>query len=259
MCSRSGLVAFVLAMLAIVATAQDRGDAEARDAIGSWQAALRANLLQLQQGAWPQVETAGRELLEDLMRRLKEGEGSARLLGAALAQLAAAEAELGRNEEAAWHWDLARQLDPGLAAGAIGGLGPAAARLEVRPLRARGEARRGGVAHRLDEVVAPALLEAPHIVFRASAEVLRSFPRDLSVEVVVGADGRVRDPVLSGSLINPGPVVLSLETLLAWRLEPATISGATTPVLLEVGLPLTRGAVERLRERLARPVRAAPR
>ncbi|HVS64695.1 MAG TPA: hypothetical protein VMT85_14465 [Thermoanaerobaculia bacterium] len=257
MSSRPGSVACALAMFALAATAQDR-DAE-RDAIASWQGALRANLARLEQGAWARAETAGRELLEDLMRRLKEGEGSALLLGAALAQLAVAEAELGRAEEAAWHWDLARQLDPAFAAGAIGALGPAAARLERRPLRRRGEAAPGGVAHRLDQVSPPALLETPHIVFRASAEILRSFPRDLSVEVVVGSDGRVRDPVLSGSLINPGPMVLSLETLLSWRLEPAAISGAAVPVLLELDLPLTRGAVDRLGERLARSSAAEPR
>ena len=57
-----------------------------------------------------------------------------------------------------------------------------------------------------------------------------------------------------GSLVNPAPVLVSLEVLRDWRFTPATLADQPVAVLFELDLPLTRGATERARVALLSPV-----
>lgn len=241
-----------LMLLAAHSGAQS-GERTPQDTLADWQQRLRSTSQLLDAADWAAAEEQSRALLGELVTQLKAGESSAALLAASVAQLALAEAGLGRMADAIWNWQLAQNLNPGFRERGVGSYGIASERLDQGSLRGWNQPPVGRpVESLLDPAVSPPkILHGPSIVFRASEEVLREFPRDLSVEVIVGVDGRAYHPVIRGSLINPAPVAVSLDVLREWRFEPATKNGVAVPVFLYLPLPLTEGAVEGVQAALA--------
>ncbi|HEX6199698.1 MAG TPA: hypothetical protein VF150_05490 [Thermoanaerobaculia bacterium] len=207
----------------------------------------------LRAGAWAGAREGAAALVEELLSDLKGGPEGARLLATAYAQRALAEAGVEAREDALWSLRIAACLDPLFAAAPLDPFGDAGRRLDAwRRAEPDLEAgpRAGALSLDTPDLEPPAVLEAPTIVFRASAEVLWAFDPALAVELVIGADGRPRAPAVRGSLDNPSPVAASLETLRRWRFAPARLAGEPVPVLLTLDLPLTRGAADRAREAL---------
>jgi hypothetical protein len=198
----------------------------------------------LVQKDWEKARAASRETIE-LLRESFLG----RELAAALARLALAESGLGREEDAVWHWQEAQNLDREvLPKDRLASYGHPAEVLERHRLRALNEAPGGSTVHRLDEPgnpVQPARKvqgESPK-VSKALGEV--SVPKWLLLQAVVGEDGRLRDPVAIGSL--PGMVYDALETLRAWRFEPARRAGEPVAVFYELAInPPSRTPLARL-------------
>lgn len=218
-----------------------------------WQGELARVDGLLRAGAWAEAREGSAALVEELLSDLKGGPEGARLLATAYAQRALAEAGVEARDDALWSLRIAACLDPLFATAPLDPFGDAGRFLDAwrraEPDFGR-EPHAGTLAVDAPGLEPPAVLEAPAIVFRASAEVLRAFDPALAVELVIGADGRPRAPAVRGSLDNPSPVAASLETLRRWRFEPARLAGEPVPVLLTLDLPLTRGAADRARQRL---------
>jgi hypothetical protein len=206
----------------------------------------------LLEARWEEAEAQARALHTEIAHDLKGGEAANDLAGTALAELALAEAGLGRREEAVWHLQCAASFHPGFREASLAEFGEAGA-----ALAAAARAVDPTLATPLDLVPAPpgfeppAILEAPYVVFLAGLEVLQALDPELRVRVVVAPDGSPRRPEVLGRLDNPGAVLLSLEQLRLWRFTPARLAGRPVAVYLELGLPLTRGTVERARALLA--------
>jgi hypothetical protein len=235
--------------------------AEPSPSVVRWQGEIARVDGLLRAGAWTEAREGAGALVGELLSDLKGGPAGARLLATAYAQRALAEAGLEAREDALWSLRVAACLDPLFAAAPLDPFGDAGRRLDAwrraEPdfgvdLGADLEAgpRAGALPLGAPGLEPPAVLEAPTIVFRASAEVLRAFDPTLAVEVVIGADGRPRAPAVRGSLDNPSPVAASLEALRRWRFAPARLGGEPVPVLLTLDLPLTRGAADHAREAL---------
>jgi hypothetical protein len=183
---------------------------------GEWEAARTAALERIQ---------AGREVLYPPY------------LAGAVARLALAEAGLHREDDAVWHWAVAQNLDrAALSNKALAGYGQAGELLARNPLRTIDEAPSGLTVLRSDHP--PAQLQPDRQIEgelpQLSPEVRKlAAPQTLHLQVVVGADGRLRAPVLlSGGA--PGMVWETLEGLRSWRFEPARQGDAAVAVFRDL-------------------------
>ncbi len=187
----------------------------------------------LRQGEWEKARTASKEMIE-LLRESFLG----RELAAALARLALAEAGLGREEDAVWHWQVAQNLDREvLPKEKLSAYGQPAKILEGHRLRELNEAPAGVTIHRLDDPKAS--VQPARKVQGKNPEISKglsevSVPKWLLLQAVVGESGRLRDPVAIGSL--PGMVYEVLETLHTWRFEPARQAGEPVAVFYELAI-----------------------
>ena len=201
---------------------------------------------QLQRGEWEPARAAALALIaEDLS--IPE---PAPLAGA-VARLALAEAGLGREADALWHWHAAQNLDrAALSPETLAAFGAPGKLLAGHPLRRADEAPAG-------LQVFPA--EKPGI--RSSRRLQGSIPppsaaaaavpaaRVLRLQAVVATDGRLLQPVvLAGS--SPGVTWEILEALRGWRYEsarqrdrPVAVFRALTIQLPGGGPSLTGNAV----------------
>jgi len=170
-----------------------------------------------------------------------------------MAQLALAEAGRSAPDSAAaaaWHLEVATILNPAFREASFAEFGELGGRLvAARAGRAEGDPVEGEVLPTapVPGLEPPELLESPHMVFRASREVLEALDPQLRVTFVVDRQGEVRRAAVEGRLDNPAPVLLSLELLRAWRFAPARLGERAVPVRYTLDLPLTEGAVVRAR------------
>lgn len=143
-------------------------------------------------------------------------------LAPAVARLALAEAGLGRQEDAVWHWHLAQNLDRSVLEGkALTAYGPAGELLARNPLRRADEAPAGWtILASTDPEVKPGRLLSG-LAPKLSAQVAAiAAPKGLKLQAVIDKDGFLRDPVVLGAEI-PGVVWEMLEGMRSWRYEPA--------------------------------------
>jgi TonB family protein len=154
-------------------------------------------------------------------------------LGPLVTELAVAEAEQGRYEDAFWHWQLAR------------GMGWTA---DVSHYGAAGERLTRSFPRALDQ--APSGLEVrregdggPFTPARKlSGEdaklpgTFRSFPRGIRVQVIVDREGRAEQPVVAASTF-PALTYVVLEAVRAWRFKPAEAGGKPVASFYELEIP----------------------
>jgi len=170
---------------------------------GEWQAARTAALAQ--------VEIGRKVLYPPYLAR-------------AAARLAVAEAGLGQEEDAAWHWSIAENLDrSALSDKALATFGKAGEVLARHPLRGVNEAPKGWTVLRADDpagTVQPDRKLEGELPPLSTAVGQLAAPASLEVQVVVDTEGRLREPVvISGGV--PGMIWEVLEALRSWRFEPA--------------------------------------
>jgi hypothetical protein len=174
---------------------------------------------QLRQGQWEAARTAA---LEEIQKRRKTL--FAYYLAAPVARLAVAEAGLGREEDAIWHWHIAQNLDRrALSAEALAAFGKAGELLAHHLLRQEDEPPRGLTVLRAEDPageVRPARKLAGDLPTLSADLVRAPAPKGLKLQAVIDAEGRLREPVVvSGGL--PGTVWEALEALREWRYQPA--------------------------------------
>jgi hypothetical protein len=218
-----------------------------------WLSELRENRERLLAGDLEPARVAAQRQIQELISMLKGGGPPANeLASAALVQLALAEAGLAAPgasvDDAAWHLEVATLFNPAFAQAEFAEFGAAGARLEAAR-RARAAAdpdpRQVLPIEPAAGLEPPRMIDSPHMVFRASREVLQAFDLALHVAFVVDREGRVRRLAIEGRLDNPAPVLLSLELLRSWKFAPARLSGNPVAVHYALDLPLTEAAVGR--------------
>ncbi len=235
-------VAFLTTLLTLVGTA---GASASESTAERWRRELNDTRSLLLDAEWQNAQTESRRLLEELMADLKGGPGSAELVAVALAQLALAEAGLGRREEALWQLDSAEIFNPALGRQELAEFGIAGARLvEWRraPTR-RSEGPPLVLGTRVEGFSPPRISAGNYIVLRASAEQLRLLDPQLEASFVIDERGTTSEPLLRGRLDNPAPILLSLDVLREFRFRPATFRGKAVATVWNVPLPLTQGAL----------------
>jgi TonB family protein len=185
----------------------------------------------LQAGNWEAAVVAARAAIAG------EIEGRQNPFATQVAQLAVAEAGQGRDEDALWHWQVALAMG---WRGDISMYGAPGQRLERSPRRRAGEAPAGLVVRRQGDGAGP-LLPARKL---GGNEVTlpggyRRFPRGIVVELIVDAEGRVRQPVVLASTFSALTYAV-LDTLRDWRFSPAQSAGEPVASFYELRLPEVR-------------------
>lgn len=143
-------------------------------------------------------------------------------LAGPVSRLALAEAGLRQDAAAVWHWHAAQNLDRGILSDRqLASFGAPGELLAGRSLRTSGAAPAGLTVFAAEdpEVSAGHRIEGEIPTLPQDLAALR-VPKGLRIQVVVDADGRLREPVvLSGGV--PGMIWEVLEGLRDWRYEPA--------------------------------------
>jgi hypothetical protein len=177
---------------------------------------LAAIDVQLRRGEWAPARDAVLSLIEGIRASLDASE-----LASAVARLALAEAGMGQQEDALWHWHVALNLDRAvLSPEALASFGSPGDLLARHPLRQPGAA---------PAVVTVLDLEDPkvragrrlHGTIRLSEDVAAlPAPLGLKFKVILGPEGLPNNPLV----VDPGPpgmVWEILEWTRGWRLLSA--------------------------------------
>ncbi|HVR11944.1 MAG TPA: hypothetical protein VMW75_28135, partial [Thermoanaerobaculia bacterium] len=175
---------------------------------------------------------------------------------ALVAQLAIAEAGQHRDEDALWHWQVARAM--GWRRGAAG-YGAAGELLAKAPLRQLDEPPPGLLVRREGDGGGPFTparkLSGADVTLPGA---WRSFPRGLRVQAVVDAQGRVRQPVALDSTFSALTYAV-LEAMRDWRFAPAQAAGEPVASFYELRFPDVKPferVVDLGHSRLAEPLAA---
>lgn len=159
-------------------------------------------------------------------------------LGRAVAYQAIAEAALGRQEEARWHWYLAQNLDSSLR------------KLDLTPYGTAGDFLRHHVLAppeeqhaELPDVLDPVRPEgAASTSFKGPERkktVYPQRPQDLSGRdrfsetvftlITVNKEGLIEQPLVVSGGLFPGMLYKAFDALRQWRYSPATLDGKPVP------------------------------
>jgi TonB family protein len=188
----------------------------------------------LRRGEWQAVHAPAL----DFVSRLREAGLEGAPLAEGLRVLALAEAGMGSTEEAIWHWQVAQSLRPKIELDPAA-YGEAGRLLAGQKLRKRDEPPAGmevvSIADLGTDSVPPRKIEGEELAvtgFLALPQT-RKWTR---LQVVIDTEGRAVAPVTLGG----GPAALrwtALETVRAWRFEPARRGGQPVAVFLDITLP----------------------
>jgi TonB family protein len=157
------------------------------------------------------------------------GDATAQLLVIAMVHKALALAGLGREEEAIWFWH-----------GAIG-IYPAIARSDMSMFGTPGKflAEHGPEQIVSDTVAKGAHIEPPKTVTRVEPKYPSASLRDavqaaVVIECIIGTDGRVHVPHMTGDIPAPFIAYAALDALRQWRFTPATADGKPISVQFHI-------------------------
>jgi hypothetical protein len=212
------LVALVLASATARADTRPPIDIPGLREAQAQDAAVAAIDAQIARGEWEPARAASAELLE---RSKSVWHGA---LQRALVRLALVEAQLGRDEEARWHWQALQAMGGGeLATPLLPRFGAVAAKLTAAPARAFDEAPAGVAAQDAAGVTPPRRTGGDVPQGNGGCTAARG-PLWARLQGVVDAQGRLGQPTLSGPSVCFGFEVLKAAR--DWTFEPARRGGA---------------------------------
>lgn len=200
-----------------------------------WRTGLKEIDQKLRAQQWKAAEEQSRKVARWIVQDAGTGPGAAYSLAVVSAFQAIAEKNLGRTDEANWHWDVALNLFPEISKTDVTPYGPIAAELQARTLRSTDPNRPKPAIPQLVDLsgkpVTEEDVERPRIVKQVAPE----FPKNLEamnvtgvlvVEAVIGFDGVPRLPLVL-QMTGGGPAMesVALEALRQWRFEPAKLAG----------------------------------
>lgn len=203
-------------------------------------------------GRYEEAHPLAAALVAEMAQGLGSGPAATSAMGYAVAQLALAEAGLGRKDDALWHWSVADSLRPerdldGLArygaAGAFlsercadwipeeaGSESAAAAQADGAPPIVRYEDMQG------EDVVAPVKQATPQPQSTAALRALKQ-PERVIVQTTITREGRVRNPRVVDHRY-PGFAFVVTEELRDVRFSPASVAGEAVEVLYHLTIQL---------------------
>jgi TonB family protein len=201
------------------------------ETLARWKKDLQSQDSRLRLQDWKSVAKASPGLVEQMVDGMLVGEASAAMLGLTVIQQAVAESGLGHQEEAVWLLHLAQNLDARYREVTLGSYGPAGAALDRFRLRQAGEAPAAWPT-----LPAAGSFRPPRVLRQDEPKTPDALARalvtaEIEVEMVVGPDGRVSEPVLLTEPEYPSLAFVILESLRGWRFEPARAADAAVPAL----------------------------
>jgi TonB family protein len=224
------LLAAALLSFCPVCTAAQEGTAGPME---DWQNQLRAIGAAVIDGKFAAAEQASAALANVMADQIVGGVGTDLLFGITTAYRAAALVGQGRIEEGVWHWQVAQQLFPRVAEIDLAHFGSDAAILAEHPPRVpQQESTAPGVAS-VGTFVPPRRLESPLPRF-PTGRALQGLKVDVVVQVIVGMDGRPREPVILDSRGEVTLVYSALDALSRWVFEPGRRDGVAEPALYKL-------------------------
>jgi len=200
---------------------------------GEWQARLRAIGDRLLAEEWVEAESEATAVAHEMCEQIVGGAGADLLLGVATTYRALAQAGLDRGSEAIWNWQVAQQLFPGVVDLDLSRFGMRAAALKIHSPRERPTDGPPSGAARSGEFVPPQRLSSPLPIF-PSGRLFEGLKVDVVVQVIVGVDGRPREPLIVDSLGELTLVWSALEALREWTFTPATRDGVAEAALYKL-------------------------
>lgn len=228
---RASYFATVLGLAFLLIPAQLPAQPAPEEDFARWRTALQSQEGRLRRQEWKAVAKDSRDLIEEMVDRLLVGEASATMLALAVVQQAVAESALGNQEDALWLLHLAQNLDARFRDATLGSYGPAGEELERFRLRQLGDPPAAW-----PQLPAEGSFQPPRVLRQKEPKTPGALARalvavDVEVEMAVGPDGRVLEPVLLTKPEYPSLAFVVLESLRGWRFEPARASGAAVPAL----------------------------
>jgi TonB family protein len=203
--------------------------------VDAWRKGLREIDQKLRVHQWGAAEKQSRKLADQIIEEAGLGESAAYTLAVVSAFRAIAEAGLGREEEADWHWETALNLFPDIAKTDLSPYGPPAARLKERqPSLADLQPQASTIAQLLAQP-STGNVKAPRVV----RQVPPSFPEGLGLmhvagkvvaETIIGEDGVPHHVRVLQAEGGPAMKYEALEALRQWRFEPAKLEGRPVKV-----------------------------
>jgi hypothetical protein len=233
--------------------------AQDQTSVAQWKDQLAELQKQLKEGNWEEARLAGQFLSESLAERSGGTRADKRnhaaeltgavfgadpvpagvLLGQITAYRAIAEAELGHQDEARWHWYIGQNLAPrevrlinlkqyGEAGeflrrqSLVDASSQYAGLVDVfDPVRPEGRYRDSFQPPVRTKVVYPRL---PHDLHSRDR-----FSEAINIQITVDETGKIVQPLLISAGFYPGTVYRALEALGEWRFEPAKLNGKPVP------------------------------
>jgi hypothetical protein len=214
------LSTLALPMLAVGASIADR-----------WVGGLKEVDQKLRAQQWDEAGKQARRVSRQIVGDAGRDKDVAYSLAVVSVFRAIAEAGLGNHDEAAWYWDTALNLVPGIASTNLAPYGAPAAELRKQTLRTAHQApNQEGNLWTLDGQEIPHdKVERPKVIRQVRPEfpdalAHEGIPGRAVVEAIIGVDGRLRQPlVLSMEGGGPAMKYAALESLGQWRFEPARL------------------------------------
>ncbi|MEM7356901.1 MAG: hypothetical protein AAF657_39170 [Acidobacteriota bacterium] len=185
----------------------------------------------LLRGKWKAGLRYATTLTEIVVGRMWRGREIRSMLTDLVVARAIAEANLGRRDEAVWHWHLAQNLSFRVRQRDLTPYGEAAKLLYEHPLRALGEVPPPFVVPesypggpRLTSPVRPEMHSIPEVVNNTGAALEGS--GDFHVEILIDETGQFQHPVVISTHLHPIILYTSLEWLRRLpRFGPAKFEG----------------------------------
>ena len=168
-------------------------------------------------------------VIEQMGEHYVSGDAAAQVLAIAVVHKALALAGLGREEEAVWFWHSAISIYPAIARSDMSAFGA--------PGKFLAEHRQEPIDS--DTVAEGAQIVPPKTVKRVEPKWPSASLRDAAAAVVVidcviGTDGRVHAPHITGDVPAPFLAYAALDALRQWRFTPATADGKPVSVQFDI-------------------------
>lgn len=191
---------------------------------------------------WKETLDRAVRVRQAMVERIDDAEELIKPLAQTLALQALAEANLGRDDDAIWHWQAAQAWLDGLEKKDLSGYARAQEILAV-PVPPLSTIAQPGATGSISPALAAGsaryqqvrIRQALHPVFPAS---LRKSGKEgkVRVRLIIGADGRARQPRVLAAGVVPSMAFPVIEALRHWLFDPA--SDGKRPVAVEYELEI---------------------
>jgi len=209
----------LLALVVLAAPARGRTAVEKmRDMLGESTDLLKA-------GKYAEALKLDEKVIHEMGEYYVSGSATTQFFTIAVVHKALALAGLGRNDEALWQWHTAISLYPAVERSDMTEYGPPGTFLAQHPPVSRPEPIPPG-AH-----VTPVKM-TKHVEPRfPSQSVNARVEGPITVEVIIGLDGKPRSPRVIDTLGAPMLGYATAEAVRQWQFEPAVVDGKPIEVL----------------------------